>query len=78
MYKLLFNDDKTNLLIIKKLRHKAIAKEVKITTDKGVMKPKEKFKILGWFLNRNHNYNLLCLGAQFIIGSMGQRNLPST
>ena len=57
MNKLKINDEKTNLMIICNPKHEDIAKITSIRTDKETIKPKEKFKILGWIQNRHLNYN---------------------
>ena len=54
--KLKINDDKTNLMLINNPRHEAEVKDTKITTNTDIIKPKEKFTILGWVINRKFDY----------------------
>ena len=55
--KLKINDDKTNLILLNNPRHDNEVKDTKITTDTDVIKPKEKFTILGWVINRRLDYS---------------------
>ena len=55
--KLKINDDKTNLMFLNNPRHDDEMKEVKIVTDTDTIKPKEKFTILGWIVNKRMDYS---------------------
>ena len=57
MNKLLINDDKTNMLVINNPRHEHTARTIQIQTDIEIIKPKDKFTILGWVVNRRCTYD---------------------
>ena len=55
--KLKINNDKTNLTLINNPRHHNEVKNTIITTNTDTIKPKEKFTILGWVINRRLDYS---------------------
>ena len=55
--KLKINDEKTNLMLLNNPRHDNEVKDIVITTDTEIIKPKDKFTILGWVVNKKMDYS---------------------